>query len=408
MTVLDGLRVLDLSRVLAGPYCTALLADLGADVVKAEAPGGDDARHLGPFLDGESVYFAQLNRGKRSIVLDLKKPDDHALLLRLAERADVLVENFRPGVTERLGIDHRTLEKCNPRLVYASISGFGQDGPLRQSPAYDLTVQAMSGLMAATGAPDSGPTRVGESVGDLMAGLFASWAICAALFDRERSGRGRYIDVAMLDSLVSMQVTTMSLLTATGTLPGRVGNRHPVSTPFDTYRTADGLLAIAVASDTVFARFAGLVGRPELPADPRFADDTARARHIDEVKRITEEWSSRLTTAEALEQARSAGVPAAPIQDLAEVTNSEQIRHRGLLGEFEHPVLGRIPFLRQPVHFHTGAEGGPDTDSGTGRVTAPSPVLGEHTEEILDQWLSRPPASAAFPVSAGDRQGGLR
>ncbi|MYT75449.1 MULTISPECIES: CoA transferase [unclassified Streptomyces] len=379
MTVFQGLRVLDLSRVLAGPYCTSLLADLGADVVKVEPPAGDDARHLGPFRDGESVYFAQLNRGKRSIVLDLKNPDDHATLLRLAERADVLVENYRPGVAARLGIDHATLAAVNPRLVYASISGFGQSGPMHANPAYDLIVQAMSGLMAGTGTPDGPPTRVGESVGDLIAGLFASWAVSAALFDRERTGHGRHVDVAMLDSLVSLQVTAMSLLTATGSLPGRVGNRHPVSTPFDTYRTADGLLAIAVASDGVFARFARLVGRPDLPADPRFHDDTARTRNRDEVRRITETWSGGLTTQEALKLAQAEGVPAAPIQDLAQAIESEQIQQRGLIGEFDHPVLGRTPYLRQPAHF-----GPHERETGP---TAPSPALGAHTGQVMAEWL---------------------
>lgn len=391
MTVLDGLRVLDLSRVLAGPYCTALLADLGADVVKIEPPAGDDARHLGPFQDGESVYFAQLNRGKRSLALDLKNPDDHALLLRLVAQADVFVENFRPGVAARLGIDHATLHAINPRLVYASISGFGQSGPMREYPAYDLVVQAMSGLMAGTGTPDGPPTRVGESVGDLVAGLFASWAINAALFDRERSGQGRYIDVAMLDSLVSLQVTAMSLLTATGSLPGRVGNRHPVSTPFDTYRTADGLIAVAVASDTVFRRFASLVGRPDLPDDPRFRDDTARGAHVEDVRRITEEWSTRFTTDQALKLAQEAGVPAAPIWDLDQAVRSEQIRERGLIGRFDHPVLGSTPYLRQPAHF-SGPEGAtteaaPQTP--TAPTATPSPDLGRDTADVVAAWLPR-------------------
>jgi crotonobetainyl-CoA:carnitine CoA-transferase CaiB-like acyl-CoA transferase len=380
--VLQGVRVLDLSRVLAGPYCTGLLADMGADVVKIESPTGDDARHLGPFSRGESVYFAQLNRGKRSVVLDLKQPEDHALLLRLVEWADVLVENFRPGVASRLGIDYATLSKVNPGLVYASISGFGQGGPMTNAPAYDLVVQAMSGLMAATGTPDGSPTRVGESVGDLIAGMFAGWGICAALFDREKTGRGRHIDVAMLDSLVSLQVTAMSILTATGKLPGRVGNRHPVSTPFDTYRTKDGLVAIAVANNAVFARYATLVGRPDLPSDPRFADDTARALHIEEIREITEAWSSGLTTEEAVEAAGREGVPAAPIWDLAEVMQSDQVRHRQVVGEFDHPVLGRTPFLRQPVHFDACS-----TDVPEARPTAPSPALGAHRDDVVSEWL---------------------
>ncbi len=384
--MLDGLRVLDLSRVLAGPYCTALLADLGADVVKVESPAGDDARHLGPFIDGESVYFAQLNRGKRSLVLDLKDPADHALLLRLVEQADVLVENFRPGVTARLGIQEPALRAVNPRLVYASISGFGQTGPMAGLPAYDLIVQAMSGLMAGTG-PDGGrPTRVGESVGDLVAGVFAAWAIAVALLDREKTGRGRHLDVAMLDSLVALQVTGMSLLTATGSLPGRIGNRHPVSAPFDTFTTADGMVAIAVASSGVFARFAELLGRPDLAADPRFADDTSRAEHEPQLRELTEQWSGRLTTAEVLVLATRYGVPAAPIWDLAQVLDSDQIRHRGVVGELDHPVLGAIGFLRQPVHF--SVEAADDDPGASARVRVASPDLGEHADAVRAQWLA--------------------
>lgn len=389
MAALDGVRVLDLSRVLAGPYCTGLLAELGADVVKVESPGGDDARHLGPFRDGESVYFAQLNRSKRSIVLDLKAPDDCATLLGLADRADVVVENFRPGVAARLGVDHATLSARNPGVVYASISGFGQSGPLSQRPAYDLIVQAMSGLMAATGPEGGAPTRVGESVGDLCAGLFAAWSVCAALFERERTGVGQHLDVSMLDSLVSLQVTGMSLLTATGALPGRVGNRHPVSTPFDTYRTADGLVAIAVANDAVFARFASLIERPDLAADPDFASDQARGERVEQVRSMTEAWTGRRTTHDVLVAADAAGVPAASIQGLDEALRSEQVAHRGLVGQFEHPTLGTMPVLRQPVVF-----GGERTPVG------PSPRLGEHGEQVAADWLRQAPPVAATPLPA--------
>ncbi|MFD4971724.1 CoA transferase [Streptomyces sp. NPDC058424] len=237
----------------------------------------------------------------------------------------------------------------------------------------------------------------GGAVGDLVAGLFASWAVNTALFDRERSGRGRYIDVAMLDSLVSLQVTAMSLLTATGDLPGRVGNRHPVSTPFDTYRTADGLVAIAVAGEAVFARFARLVGRPDMPSDPRFRDDTARAHHIEQVREITERWSAGLTTEQVLKSAQAAGVPAAPIRDLTDAVNSEQIRGRGLVGEFDHPVLGRTPYLRQPARFGPdGAADGAGTASEVRGAAAPSPALGEHTDAVVGQWLRE------------DRDGGRR
>jgi CoA:oxalate CoA-transferase len=396
MEILNGVRVLDLSRVLAGPYCTGMLADIGADVVKVEGPHGDDARHLGPFRDGESVYFAQLNRGKRSVVLDLKDPDDHRLLLDLAERADVVVENFRPGVAERLGIDHASLSARNERLIYASISGFGQDGPMRGRPAYDLIVQAMSGLMAGTGSEDGPPTRVGESIGDVTAGMFAAWAICAALFERERTRRGRHLDVSMLDGLLAMQVTQMSLLTATGALPGRVGNRHPVSTPFDTYRTSDGMVALAVANETVWSRFTTMLGRPDLPRDSRFATDPDRTRHQAALREVIEEWSSRLTTGEVVELADAAGVPAGPIWELDEALASEQVRGRGLVGSFDHPVLGTTSYLRQPVRFVAPAGGG-DGETLTfppGPNAQPSPTLGADRDEVLRDWRPRAPLGA--------------
>lgn len=378
MSPLQDVKVLDLSRVLAGPYCTGLLADLGADVVKVESRHGDDARHLGPFTNGESVYFAQLNRGKRSIVLDLKDPTDLATLHRLVAEADVIVENFRPGVTDRLGIDYASLRQLNPRLVYASISGFGQQGPMAQMPAYDLVVQAMSGLMEATGTQDGGPTRVGESVGDVIAGLFAAWAISTALYEREHSGTGRHLDVAMFDSLVSLQVTAMSILTASGALPGRVGNRHPVSAPFDTYPTSDGLVAVAVASSAVFARFCDLVGRPEMVSDPRFADDTSRATNRAAIEEAAIAWSSTRSTDEAIAEANGAGVPVAPLWDLDQALHSDQVVERGLVGHFDHPVLGRTPYLPQPVRS-------PGSDPAQ-RVPS-SPSLGEHRDAVLKDWL---------------------
>ncbi|TDD53150.1 CaiB/BaiF CoA transferase family protein [Saccharopolyspora elongata] len=377
MGLLDGVRVLDLSRVLAGPYCTAMLADLGADVVKVEPVHGDDARHLGPFVDGESVYFAQLNRGKRSLALDLKDADDHALFRSLAARADVVVENFRPGVAAKLGVDYATLSADSPGLVYASISGFGQDGPLSHLPAYDLVVQAMSGLMAATGQPAGPPTRTGESLGDLCAGMFAAWGICAALFARERTGRGRHLDVAMLDSLVAMQVTAMSLLTATGRLPGRTGNRHPVSAPFDTFQAADGPVAIAVASDSVFARLAQMLGKPALATHERFAADTARTENRELLRGIIEAWTQRRSVSEVVAAAERAGVPAGPIWDLAEAVGSEQVRGRGLVADLEHPELGALRYLKQPVRFGDADE----------RPSPRTPRLGEHAEDVRREWL---------------------
>ena len=376
--VLEGVRVLDLSRVLAGPYCGAFLADLGADVVKVEAPNGDDARHLGPFKGAESVYFAELNHGKRSVVLNFKDPNDHERFMRLVEHADVVLENFRPGVTKRLGVDAESVHKTNPRIIYASISGFGQEGPFRNRPAYDLIVQAMSGIMAATGPEGGQPTRVGESLGDVVSGIFAGWAICAALYERERTGIGRSVDVSMFNSLLALQVTNLSLLLADGKLPGRIGNRHPVSVPFDTYPAKDGLVALAVANDRIWARLADLMGRPDLGTDDAYLGDMNRANKRQELTQLVSGWTQRMTVAELLRKTEEAGVPAAPIWDLKDALESEHVVARHSLGYFTHPELGKVPYLRFPAGFGCG-------DSAA--FSEPSPSLGEQTAEaVADEW----------------------
>jgi CoA:oxalate CoA-transferase len=377
MGLLDGVRILDLSRVLAGPFCTALLRDLGAEVIKVEPPGGDDARHLGPFRNGESVYFDQLNRGKNSVTLNLKSPKAVELVGRLVECSDVLVENFRPGVTTRLGIDYERMSSVNPRLVYASISGFGQTGPLAQRPAYDLIVQAMSGLMWITGQPDGPPTRVGESLGDMCAGVFAAWGICAALLHRERTGRGDYLDVAMFDSLLALQVTAMSQYLVNGVAPTRVGNRHPISTPFDTFEAADGLVVLAVANEALFARLASMIGQPELPSDPRFSSDDVRTAHEPELKAIIETWTRSKSVEDIVHLGVGAGIPTSPVSDLAEALGSEQALARDLVNGFEHPVSGSVKYVSQPVHFLGRSSAG----------VARSPLLGEHTAAVLGAVL---------------------
>ncbi|MHB9798679.1 CaiB/BaiF CoA transferase family protein [Pseudomonas sp. MT3] len=348
---LMGVRVLDLSRVLAGPHCTAMLADLGAEVIKFEVPGhGDDSRHLGPFKDGESVYFGLINRGKRSVELDFKAPDDLQRFYRMVADADVVVENFRPGVTQRLGIDFDSLKRHNPRLIYASISGFGQNGPLSRRPAYDIVAQAMSGLMSVSGFPETGPTRSGEALGDLCAGIYAAWAISSALFAREHQGSSaQYIDVAMFDVLVSLQMTGLSNLFAHGRAPGLVGNRHPVSTPFDTYRAADGLVVIAVASDKLFRRFCESIGRAELAEDPRFADDPSRTCNEQALRAEIERWTGARSVEDACDLLLDAGVPASPVWNLAEATGSEQAQVRQLLVQ---PGDGQPPLVPQPVYFN--------------------------------------------------------
>ncbi|WP_315809101.1 MULTISPECIES: CaiB/BaiF CoA-transferase family protein [Pseudomonas] len=348
---LNGVRVLDLSRVLAGPHCTAMLADLGAEVIKFEVPGhGDDSRHLGPFKDGESVYFGLINRGKRSVELDFKAPEDLQRFYDLVTDADVVVENFRPGVTQRLGIDFDSLRQHNPKLIYASISGFGQNGPLSRRPAYDIVAQAMSGLMSVSGFPETGPTRSGEALGDLCAGVYAAWAISSALFAREHQGSSaQYIDVAMFDVLVSLQMTGLSNLFAHGRAPGLVGNRHPVSTPFDTYRAADGLVVIAVASDKLFRRFCESIGRGELADDPRFADDPSRTRNEQALRAEIEAWTGQRSVEQACDLLLDAGVPASPVWNLAEATGSEQAQVRQLLVQ---PADDQPPLVPQPVYFN--------------------------------------------------------
>lgn len=376
---LDGVRVVDLSRVLAGPYCTALLADAGADVVKIEPAAGEDSRHLGPFRDGESIYFNVLNRGKRSLALNLKDDADRNVLFDLLDTADVVVENFRPGVTARLGIDYDTVHTRNPRLVYASISGFGQDGPLAGSAAYDLVVQAMSGIMSITGSPESGPTRLGESFGDLVAGLFAAWGISSALFGTRESGVGQHLDVAMFDSMLAMLPTAHSQLQASGVAPVGVGNRHPVSTPFDTYRASDGLFVLAVASQSGFEKLAHTMDRADLLGDNRFADDTSRTDHEPALRAEIEIWAKDKTVAEVVAVLGAAGLASSEIWNVEQALSSDQSRYRGLVESFDHPVAGTIDYVRQPVVFGDSARPG----------VRRSPLLDEHRQPLLSEIASR-------------------
>ncbi|OQM75340.1 CaiB/BaiF CoA transferase family protein [Manganibacter manganicus] len=373
---LSGIKVLDLSRVLAGPYCTALLADLGAEIIKLEPPAGDDYRHIGPFKDGESALFVLNNRGKKSITLDLKKPADLELAQALAARVDVVVENFRPGVAARLGLGAEALRKANSRLVYCSISGFGQDGPFKDLPAYDLVVQAMSGLMAATGEEGGAPLKVGESIADLVAGLFASWSIMAALVQRNATGQGATLDIAMYDALFSMLTTSHAQHFYSGMLPGRVGNRHPLSTPFGCFRTSDGQVVIAVLNSGQFQRLATLIGQPEIAGDPRFASDSSRTENEPALKALIEAWSGGLTTEQAVAALAAQGLPTAPIWDIAQAADNEHAAARGLVGSLQHPVLGQAPVVGQPVRF----------DGEKPLAASAAPSLGGDMEAVLKQF----------------------
>lgn len=391
MAPLGDVRILDFTRVLSGPYCTALLADIGARVVKVEAPQGDDYRHIGPFRDGESGLFQLVNRNKQSLVLDLKQAEGRDLARRLALKADVVVENFRPSVAARLGIGHADLARDNPGLIYASISGFGQHGPKADLPAFDLVAQAMSGLMALTGEADGPPTRVGESIGDLAAGLFASWSILAALYERARTGKGRHLDIAMVDSLVALLPTAVAQWSFGGAVPTRVGNRHPLSTPFGAYRARDGHLVICVLNGPQFARLADCMGRPDLAADSRFASDESRTIHEAALREAIESWLSSLSVAEAVAALGAVGVPASPIEEAATVFSGEQVAARGLLPSVEHPTLGSIPTMEQPVHF---------AGLPRGQQRA-APLLGRDSTDVLHDWLGLDAIEIRTLVDAG-------
>src|SRR4051794_27562179 len=329
---LEGLLVVDLSRVLAGPFATMLLADLGARVIKVEKRGsGDDSRTYGPFVEGRSLYFARVNRGKESIALDLKDSGDLAVLRSIVARADVLVENFRPDVMERLGLGYEEMAERNPGLVYASISGFGQTGPWRLRPAYDTVVQGSSGLMSITGAPQDGPVKPGMPVADLSAGLYTFGAILAALQGRHRSGRGTYVDVAMHDATVSLLEGAALAFLASGEPPPRIGNAHYSIAPFDTFACADRPIIICAANDTLFAGLCGALGRHELIADQRFRSNAGRHARRDELKGELESVLREQSSEFWLERLNEAGVPCGPVSDIAEAMTSEQVSARRMV-----------------------------------------------------------------------------
>jgi crotonobetainyl-CoA:carnitine CoA-transferase CaiB-like acyl-CoA transferase len=376
---LHGIRVLDLTRVLAGPYCTMFLGDLGADVVKVEQPGsGDDTRGWGPpFSGGESAYFLSVNRNKQSLTLDLKLPEGKALLKQLAGKADVLIENFRPGTMARLGLAERELRGANPRLVYASLSAFGADGPMSGWPGYDLIVQAWGGLMSITGMPEGEPTKVGVAIIDVIAGLMLGKAICAALYAREKLGVGQTLDTSLLEAQVACLVNAGSNYLIGGQIPRRYGNAHPSIVPYQSFPTADGHLVVGVASETIWKRFCRAIGRADLAGDPRFEKNADRVAHREELLRIlgaifrgrdSKTWSNILHEAE---------VPCAPVQTIDQVFDDPQVVHRRMLAEVEHPSAGKIRMAGIPVKFSVTPAS----------VRLPPPRLGEHTWRVLEDWL---------------------
>jgi CoA:oxalate CoA-transferase len=359
MKPLSNIKILDFTRVLSGPYCTAMLADIGADVIKIEPPQGDDYRHIGPFLeDGSSGLFETVNRGKRSLVLDLSIDADRAMALKLAGEADVVVENFRPGVAAKLGIGYEALRAINPKLIYASISGFGQTGPMAQRPAYDIIVQAMSGIMSMTGEAGGPPTLIGESVADVVSGLYASWAIMAALNQRHATGLGQHLDVSMLSSMLALQPLVAARLFASGKAPKRVGNRHPISAPFGAFKAKDGMFMLAVLNDKLMKALAAVIKEPLILSDPRFATDELRFQNEGALRAHIENWSSALNAHDAVELLLAAGVPAAEVLDAKQA----------------NALVGNTKPQGQPVKF-SGAVNAP---------LAPAPKLDEHGNSIRE------------------------
>jgi len=376
MKLFEGVRVLDLSRMLAGPYGSMLLADLGAEVIKIEEPdGGDPMRVMGPpFLpDGESAYFLAINRNKRSVALDLTKPEGRAVFLELVAQCDVVWENFRPDVMRRLGCDWATLAGVNPRLVLCSISAYGQDGPYRDWPAFDLALQAMGGAMSITGEAGRPPARMGLPMADLAGGLFGAFAVAGALFRRERTGGGAHVDLSLLDCQVSLLTYIAQYFWTDGRVPPPMGSGHSSVVPYGALATKDGHLIVAIFAEKFWAGFCRALGRPEWRRDPRFASNRDRVASRNTLMPLVEEALVALTTEQWLARLTAEGVPAAPIQSVDRVLDDPQVRHRRMVVDFDHPRLGRMPTLGTPVKV----------DGAMGLDITTAPRLGEHTERVL-------------------------
>jgi len=348
---LSGITVVDLSRILAGPYCTFLMAELGARVIKVEPPAGDDAREYGPFLEGKSAYFMSINRGKESIALDLKKPEDKRIFETLLEKADVLVENFRPGTMEKLGYGWEQLHQRYPRLIYAAASGFGHTGPYSHYPAYDMVVQGLGGIMSVTGVPGGGLTRIGMSIGDIGAGLYTSVAVNAALLHRERTGEATKVDVAMFDCQLALLENAVMRYTTSGTVPGPMGARHPSITPFQAFATADGHMIIAAGNDGLYRKLCAALERPELATDPRFATNDLRNTNQPALQEILEAILRTRPTAQWTELLEAAGIPCGPINNIAQALQHPQVPVRNMLVEMQDPAAGTVRLAGNPLKF---------------------------------------------------------
>ncbi|MGB2714862.1 MAG: CoA transferase [Vicinamibacterales bacterium] len=372
---LHGLTVLDFTRVLSGPYCTMLLGDMGARVIKIEHPErGDDTRGWGPpFQGSESAYFLSVNRNKESVTLDLKNPAAGAILSRLLDRADVLVENFRPGTMDRLGLGYEAVAERYPRLVYCSISGFGQNGPRSRQAGYDAVIQAEGGLMSITGDADGPPYRLGVAISDIVSGMFAAQGIAMALLARERSGRGQLVDIGMLDATTALLTYQAAICFATGAPPTRMGNRHPTIVPYETFPVADGEIVVAVGNDEQWCRFCEVIGASQLSSDARFATNRLRVENYRELRPRLTDLLSRRTRDQWLREFTKAGVPSGAVRDVGEVLKDPQLGVREMIASVEHATLGLVRVLGVPIKL----------SQNPGAVRTAPPTLGQHTDSIL-------------------------
>ncbi len=375
---LEGIVVLDLTRVLSGPYCSMMLADLGAEVIKVERPGvGDDTRAWGPpFINGESAYFLSVNRNKKSITLDLKDPEDQKKLRKLIEKADVIIENFRAGFMESIGFGYEQIKKINPRIIYGAISGFGRIGPYKDRPGYDLICQGMGGLQGITGTQNGEPVRIGVAIADIGAGMFLAYGILAALYHREKTGEGQYVETSLLEGQIAWLTYMAAYYFATGEVPKRMGSAHPTIVPYQAFRAEDMWINIAVGNDAQFRRFCKVIGYPELADDPKFATNAQRVINRDIlvpmiqgilVTRKGEYWLRELEKAE---------IPCGAVYTLDKIFEDPQVKALGMKVDMEHPKAGKISVINSPIRFSKTPAG----------VRTPPPLLGEHTEEIIEKY----------------------
>ena len=378
MGALSDIKVLDLTRVLAGPYCTMMLADLGAEIIKVEQPiVGDDARAFGPYMEGESGYFMSINRNKESMTVNLKSPEGKEIIKAMVKEVDVVVENFRPGTMKKLGLDYEVLKEINPRIIYAASTGYGQSGPYSQRPAYDAVVQAMGGIMSITGQPGGEPTRVGSSIGDIIAGIMTAIGILAALHERENSGLGQMVDVAMLDCQVAILENAITRYLYTGDVPHPIGNRHPSIVPFEPFATKSNQIIVAIGNDRLWVTFCDLLGLNELVDDPRFCTNPLRSDNYLELRPKIAEKMLTKTAEEWQAIFDENGIPSGPINTVDKVLENPQVIARHMIEEVDHPVAGKTRIPGIPIKL----------SRTPGEIHKAAPLLGADTEKLLGKYL---------------------